>query len=59
MIDELCPKCNQQTLIISYGLMGGGIGVYEMCDDDKCGYFKKEQDKSSDKPTTDEGCFHG
>lgn len=28
-----------------YGLMGGGIGLYWLCENTVCDYFHKEQDK--------------
>lgn len=41
--DGRCPKCGGE-LFRGYGLMGGGIGVYEGCQEDGCDYFTKEQD---------------
>ena len=43
--DKPCPKCGSMTLIEGYGLMGGGLGLYEACDKEGCGYFYKEQDQ--------------
>lgn len=42
-----CPKC----LVVGgfyrgYGLMGGGCGAYEGCDN--CGYWHKTQDEGSE-----------
>jgi hypothetical protein len=42
--DGPCPKCGSETgFYVGYGLCGGGIGVYEGCDD--CKYFSKTQDE--------------
>jgi len=38
-----CPKC-QQPVVMGYGLMGGGIGPYWVCDTDGCDFFYKKQD---------------
>lgn len=40
-----CPKCGKHTVIMSYGLAGGGMGTYWFCDSDPCDYFEKQQDK--------------
>ena len=45
--DDKCPDCGGE-LYMGYGLMGGGIGVYWLCDvDNDCEYFYK-------KPESDE-----
>jgi hypothetical protein len=38
-----CPKCGTE-LERGYGLAGGGIGPYEYCPKDGCGYFTKSQE---------------
>lgn len=38
-----CPKCGAE-LIHGYGIMGGGIGAYALCDNADCDYFDKTQD---------------
>lgn len=40
--DQPCPKCGVKKLFTGYGLMGGGTGTYEGCDN--CEYFSKTQD---------------
>lgn len=40
-----CPKCGSH-IIDGYGMMGGGMGFYELCSNDECDYFIKEQDAS-------------
>ena len=40
---EACPKCGE-PLICGYGLMGGGMGPYTLCENDECDYFHKTQD---------------
>ncbi len=42
-LPEKCPKCGAD-LISGYGLMGGGIGLYVVCDTDGCDFFEKQQD---------------
>ena len=37
-----CPMCGGDGFYRGYGLAGGGMGVYEGCDD--CGWFEKTQD---------------
>ncbi len=49
---DRCPKCGGE-LFYGYGLMGGGIGTYEGCDEDGCDYFYKEQDAEDDTPFCD------
>jgi hypothetical protein len=39
-----CPKCGGE-LTFGYGLMGGGCGPYELCMEDGCDYFYKQQDE--------------
>ena len=34
-----CPKCGSQETICTFGLAGGGMGVYGSCDE--CGWFGK------------------
>jgi hypothetical protein len=49
---ETCPKCGSGT-IAGYGLMGGGIGGYVMCDGEKsptCEWFYKRQDEDNQPP---------
>lgn len=38
-----CPKCGS-SLHQGYGLAGGGMGAYEMCEAEGCGHFEKWQD---------------
>lgn len=39
-----CPKCGSKTgFFQGYGLMGGGCGPYEGCDD--CDYWHKTEDE--------------
>lgn len=38
-----CLKCGGE-LHFGYGLAGGGMGSYEICLNDGCDYFSKEQD---------------
>ena len=40
---ERCPKCGDEVLV-GYGLMGGGIGPYKLCDNEKCDFFEKVQE---------------
>lgn len=42
-LPSACPKCGAPTLP-GYGLMGGGIGAYVMCESDDCDFFAKQQD---------------
>lgn len=37
---HFCPRCNSE-LVAGYGLAGGGIGPYFVCDNDRCDYFSK------------------
>lgn len=37
-----CPKCGAESVYQGYGLAGGGMGLYEGCDD--CGWFAKRLD---------------
>jgi hypothetical protein len=46
--DGRCPKCGGE-LFQGYGLMGGGVGTYEGCEEDDCDYFRKEQDQDDGK----------
>ena len=39
--EDLCPNCGIH-LIFGYGLAGGGMGSYGMCD--SCDYARKAQD---------------
>ena len=48
---EECPKCHKMTLLLGYGLAGGGIGVYNYCEDEACGYFDKTQDRELEEPS--------
>lgn len=36
-----CPKCGSDKIIPGFGLMGGGYGPYDACED--CGWFHKTQ----------------
>lgn len=46
---DKCPKCGA-CLIYGYGLMGGGVGPYVLCDGDACDYFEKQpEDPSGDE----------
>ena len=50
-LPSICPKCKAET-IYGYGLMGGGIGSYVVCNN--CDFFAKQQDKEangSESPT--------
>jgi len=38
-----CPKCGA-PLHQGYGLAGGGMGAYELCEVEGCGHFEKWQD---------------
>ncbi len=51
---EDCPKCGE-PLTPGYGLMGGGIGVYQFCEADGCDYFHKTQDGDEDEGATPGG----
>lgn len=50
---ERCPKCGSGT-IAGFGLMGGGVGPYVICDGERddatvgmeCGWFYKEQERA-------------
>jgi len=42
---KTCPKCGAKAVERGYGLMGGGIGSYELCDTDACDWFAKQQDE--------------
>ena len=54
-IDEKCPKCGSE-IEEGYGLMGGGIGGYQVCVRafgdtlDKCDWMQKEQDTEGMEP---------
>jgi hypothetical protein len=39
-----CPKCKRMTLMMNFGLAGGGMGTYWFCDTEDCDYFEKQQD---------------
>lgn len=39
-----CPFCGKKV-IRGFGLAGGGYGPYIYCQDDKCEFFYKEQEK--------------
>lgn len=41
--ERRCPKCGGE-LIFGYGMAGGGMGSYELCDNESCDYFSKTQD---------------
>jgi hypothetical protein len=44
---ETCPKCKQKTVRWGYGLFGGGMGPWEVCDSGGvCDWFAKKQDAS-------------
>ena len=38
-----CPKCGSEVLA-GYGLAGGGMGAYEVCNNGDCDFFVKTQD---------------
>ena len=40
---NICPLCGAKVMS-GYGLMGGGIGPYEFCENEACDYFLKTQD---------------
>lgn len=40
---DVCPKCGA-GVIHGYGLMGGGMGPWVICETDSCTFFMKEQD---------------
>ncbi len=42
---ETCPLCGKKEVIQGYGLAGGGMGPYEMCDAGDCDWFAKGLDK--------------
>lgn len=41
---ETCPQCGG-PVVHGYGLMGGGMGHYVVCENDACGWMWKEQDR--------------
>lgn len=42
-----CPWCGKKTVLRGYGLFGGGMGPWEVCDSDEdCDWFAKKQDES-------------
>ena len=41
---EVCPKCGAD-IVISYGLMFGGLGLSKFCEKDECDWFYKELDE--------------
>lgn len=43
-MNNRCPKCGGE-LIHSYGLAGGGMGHYEICENEECTHLEKTQDK--------------
>jgi hypothetical protein len=49
---EKCPQCGSETTF-GYGLMGGGCGAYQLCLNDKCEWFVKEQDEEQDEDEDD------
>lgn len=46
-----CPKCGSST-IFGYGLAGGSIGPYVMCDGTfgDCDFFQKKVDNENTRP---------
>ena len=57
-LDELyalkrCPECGAKVEIC-YGLMGGGIGTYALCEGDGCEFFRKVQDERTGDPAKPE-----
>jgi len=47
----LCPKCGKE-MRSGYGLAGGGMGVYFMCETEGCETFEKFKDSEmANKPT--------
>jgi hypothetical protein len=47
-VPDKCPECGSD-LIACYGLFGGGIGGYWICDGDTCLWYAKEVDEESTK----------
>lgn len=45
---EACPKCGSD-IVISYGLMFGGLGLSKFCENEKCDWFYKELDDQYDQ----------
>lgn len=46
-LPDICPKCGSETMF-GYGLAGGGMGAYVMCDgpeESTCDFFAKKYDK--------------
>lgn len=39
-----CPKCKAPDPELGYGLLGGGVGTYALCD--KCGHLAKREDRA-------------
>lgn len=49
-LPNICPKCGSETMF-GYGLAGGGMGPYVMCDgpdEGTCDFFMKKQDKDGE-----------
>jgi hypothetical protein len=44
-LPEICPQCGEETFF-GYGLMGGGMGAYVVCD---CGFFQKRHEKADEE----------
>lgn len=42
-MNNRCPRCGGE-LIYGYGLAGGGMGPYEICENEECTHFEKTQD---------------
>ena len=45
---ETCPKCGKKTVRYGYGLFGGGMGPWEVCDaEPRCDWYAKKQDEEA------------
>lgn len=40
---DSCPECGSKTTF-GYGLMGGGMGAYQLCENDGCDWFIKDRE---------------
>lgn len=47
-LPTVCPKCGSQT-IFGFGLAGGGMGPYVMCEGD-CDFFQKRDTSEDSSP---------
>lgn len=52
-LPKLCPKCGSRT-IFGFGLAGGGVGPYVMCDgplgQGECDFFLKKSTSKERQP---------